>query len=90
MVFRTHTPIMHSIHTNFFTECPPPPNSNFSSTSIEFTYFEGEYWTFTEVSYTCDPDYTFLPGEVDRRVCGVENEDGVWDNYTAPVCAPGL
>ena len=71
------------------SECDPPPESEFGSWKIEFSYFEGEFWTFTEVSYTCNPDYTALPGEVDRRSCGVENEDGVWDNYVAPVCAPG-
>ena len=94
------TPILDRIHFNINTvfihikpflhaECPPPPSSNSSTWTIEFTHFEYEHWTFTEVSYTCNPGYTFLQGEVDRRVCGAENEDGVWDDYNAPVCAPG-
>ena len=82
----------HSKLLNIFvsSECPPPPAGNYSSVRTVESYVDGEYWTFTKVNYTCAAYHTFLPGQVETRVCGAENEDGVWDDYRAPICKPGL
>ena len=68
-----------------FVGCPSPPEEEFVSWKIEFSYKEDEFWSYTEVTYKCKPSHSFLWGENKMRTCGI---NGTWDFQNAPKCAP--
>ena len=75
----------------FFKGCPTPPAGEKSTHKISFTHIDGEYWTDTKVTYTCDAGYTLdwdsYVYPTLERVC---TSNGNWDDNEAPVCVPSL
>ena len=54
--------------------------------NISFTHIQRELWSFTVLTYQCEPRHSFKWGEESTRVC---SSDGNWDNNDAPICVPG-
>lgn len=54
---------------------------------ISFTHVSREFWSYTELTYYCEPDHEFRFGETDTRVC---ESYGIWNDNVAPECVPSM
>ena len=64
--------------------CDDPPIGKDSSWNATFTFIEGELWTESEITYTCQQFFTAVTENV--LTC---QSDSTWSPKHPPLCAPG-
>ena len=68
-------------------ECPSPPEGSLSTTTVDYSYQTGVFWSGTNVTYTCVEGYSFKYNQPEVLTC---RRDGTWSQETAPECRQSL
>ena len=72
--------------SNKTSGCQAPPTADKVSSSLSFSFVEGELWSGSELTYRCDQYYRFITDTSNVLTC---QDDGSWLPKYPPPCAPG-